>query len=631
MLRINMKLQQKVYLSLVTAILFPLTLSTFLFSSSITSFLTDKLETSELPTALAEVRNAIELELSSPVEASKAIATNTMVTNWITNGESSSKLAEFTEYLANIKANNEAISAFIVSGETSNYYTNDGIIRQINQNEDKWFYKFTNSGKEFELSLDVDKNLGQAAVFINYSIKVNNKVVALAGVGRSLEAMTKLIKGYRIADTGIVYLVDSEGIITLHPNHNLIGRKIDLAATRTTSLNEVDINGEEHIRSSIKLKSIDWNLVAEIPKVELFGAIQSAIFQNIFVGLLIAALGFVLTKILANQIFSPIRWIHKSVVNLTEKDGDLTARIRVDEQNEVGELAQQINIFLEQLHGMFKRVSNATEHVKIIADTVADKVNHSKHLADTQSNSTQTVAAAVNEMESTVRQISENAEVASGVAHDTELKTNAGNEFVQLTIDQMKSLELSMNHSVDSVNELSNEIQSITHVLDVIKGISEQTNLLALNAAIEAARAGEQGRGFAVVADEVRTLAKRTADSTEEINSMIAKLQNKASDAVSAIKIGSEGTQNAAGRLIKTGETFTEVAQEIVKLTEMNNQVALSTKEQTLATGEINENVVLISDTAGDNKQKMEEAAELCLELETNAKELEHLVSKFVL
>ncbi|MBU2880842.1 methyl-accepting chemotaxis protein [Psychrosphaera sp. B3R10] len=626
-----MKLQQKVYLSLVTAILFPLTLSTFLFSSSITSFLTDKLETSELPTALAEVRNAIELELSSPVEASKAIATNTMVTNWITNGESSSKLAEFTEYLANIKANNEAISAFIVSGETSNYYTNDGIIRQINQNEDKWFYKFTNSGKEFELSLDVDKNLGQAAVFINYSIKVNNKVVALAGVGRSLEAMTKLIKGYRIADTGIVYLVDSEGIITLHPNHNLIGRKIDLAATRTTSLNEVDINGEEHIRSSIKLKSIDWNLVAEIPKVELFGAIQSAIFQNIFVGLLIAALGFVLTKILANQIFSPIRWIHKSVVNLTEKDGDLTARIRVDEQNEVGELAQQINIFLEQLHGMFKRVSNATEHVKIIADTVADKVNHSKHLADTQSNSTQTVAAAVNEMESTVRQISENAAVASGVAHDTELKTNAGNEFVQLTIDQMKSLELSMNHSVDSVNELSNEIQSITHVLDVIKGISEQTNLLALNAAIEAARAGEQGRGFAVVADEVRTLAKRTADSTEEINSMIAKLQNKASDAVSAIKIGSEGTQNAAGRLIKTGETFTEVAQEIVKLTEMNNQVALSTKEQTLATGEINENVVLISDTAGDNKQKMEEAAELCLELETNAKELEHLVSKFVL
>ncbi|MDC2887536.1 methyl-accepting chemotaxis protein [Psychrosphaera algicola] len=626
-----MKLQQKVYLSLVTAILFPLTLSTFLFSSSITSFLTDKLETSELPTALAEVRNAIELELSSPVEASKAIATNTMVTNWITNGESSSKLAEFTEYLANIKANNEAISAFIVSGETSNYYTNDGIIRQINQNEDKWFYKFTNSGKEFELSLDVDKNLGQAAVFINYSIKVNNKVVALAGVGRSLEAMTKLIKGYRIADTGIVYLVDSEGIITLHPNHNLIGRKIDLAATRTTSLNEVDINGEEHIRSSIKLKSIDWNLVAEIPKVELFGAIQSAIFQNIFVGLLIAALGFVLTKILANQIFSPIRWIHKSVVNLTEKDGDLTARIRVDEQNEVGELAQQINIFLEQLHGMFKRVSNATEHVKIIADTVADKVNHSKHLADTQSNSTQTVAAAVNEMESTVRQISENAEVASGVAHDTELKTNAGNEFVQLTIDQMKSLELSMNHSVDSVNELSNEIQSITHVLDVIKGISEQTNLLALNAAIEAARAGEQGRGFAVVADEVRTLAKRTADSTEEINSMIAKLQNKASDAVSAIKIGSEGTQNAAGRLIKTGETFTEVAHEIVKLTEMNNQVALSTKEQTLATGEINENVVLISDTAGDNKQKMEEAAELCLELETNAKELEHLVSKFVL
>lgn len=626
-----MKLQQKVYLSLVTAILFPLTLSTFLFSSSITSFLTNKLETSELPTALAEVRNAIELELSGPIEASKAIATNTMVTNWIAGGESNSKVAEFTEYLKNIKGNNDAITAFIVSNESSNYYTDKGVIRQISENEDDWFYKFIKSGKELELSLDIDKNLGQAAVFINYSIKVNNSVVALGGVGRSLEAMTELINSYRIAETGIVYLVDKEGTITLHPDHSLIGRQIDLAATQTTALNEVEINGEDVIRNSIKLKSIDWHLVAEIPKVELFGAIQSAIYQNIFVGLLIAAIGFVLTKVLTNQIFSPIRWIHKSVVNLTEKDGDLTVRIRVDEQNEVGELAQQINIFLDQLHSMFKRVSTATEHVKIIADTVADKVSHSKDLADTQSNSTQTVAAAVNEMESTVRQISENAEVASGVAHETELKTNDGNEFVQLTIDQMKTLELSMNHSVDSVNELSNEIQSITHVLDVIKGISEQTNLLALNAAIEAARAGEQGRGFAVVADEVRTLAKRTADSTEEINTMIAKLQNKASDAVSAIKIGSEGTQNAAGRLIKTGETFTEVAVEIVKLTEMNNQVASSTKEQTLATGEINENIVLISDTASDNKQKMEEAAELCLELETNAKELEQLVSKFVL
>jgi len=127
------------------------------------------------------------------------------------------------------------------------------------------------------------------------------------------------------------------------------------------------------------------------------------------------------------------------------------------------------------------------------------------------------------------------------------------------------------------------------------------------------------------------TLAKRTAESTEEINTMIAKLQNKASDAVAAIKIGSEGTQNAAVRLVTTGETFRLVAEEIVQLTEMNNQVASSTKEQTLATGEINENVVLISDTASENKQNMEEAAELCLELEANSKELEQLVSKFIL
>lgn len=626
-----MKLQQKVYLSLVTAILLPLIISTYLFSSSITSFLTSKLENSELPTALSEVRNAIELELSSPIEAAKAIATNSMVINWIAAGEPESKLQEFTQYLLNNKSNNEAITAFIVSSESSNYYTNEGIVRKVSRSEDPWFYDFLNSNKQFDLSVDIDKNLGQAAVFINYAISVNNRVVAIGGVGRSLDAMTQLIKSYRIAKTGIVYLVDEQGTIVLHPDQTLIGNKIDLAATKSKGLNTVEVENENYIRSSIKLNSLDWNLVAEIPKQELFGAIESAIFQNIIFGVIIAGIGFVLVNLLAKQIFRPIRSIHSSVVNLTEKDGDLTARIQVTDQNEVGELAAQINIFLDQLHSMFKRVSSASEQVKLIADNVAHKVSDSRQLADDQSHSTQTVAAAVNEMESTVRQISENAELASGVAHETEEKTNSGSEFVQLTIEQMNKLEISMNHSVDSVNELSDEIQSITHVLDVIKGISEQTNLLALNAAIEAARAGEQGRGFAVVADEVRTLAKRTAESTEEINTMIAKLQNKASDAVAAIKIGSEGTQNAAVRLVTTGETFRLVAEEIVQLTEMNNQVASSTKEQTLATGEINENVVLISDTASENKQNMEEAAELCLELEANSKELEQLVSKFIL
>ncbi|MDU0111911.1 methyl-accepting chemotaxis protein [Psychrosphaera aquimarina] len=626
-----MKLQQKVYLSLVTAILLPLIISTYLFSTSITSFLTSKLENSELPTALSEVRNAIELELSSPIEAAKAIATNSMVINWIAAGEPESKLQEFTQYLLNNKSNNEAITAFIVSSESSNYYTNEGIVRKVSRSEDPWFYDFLNSNKQFDLSVDIDKNLGRAAVFINYAISVNNRVVAIGGVGRSLDAMTQLIKSYRIAKTGIVYLVDEQGTIVLHPDQTLIGNKIDLAATKSKVLNTVEIENENYIRSSIKLNSLDWNLVAEIPKQELFGAIESAIFQNIIFGVIIAGIGFVLVNLLAKQIFRPIRSIHSSVVNLTEKDGDLTARIQVTDQNEVGELAAQINIFLDQLHSMFKRVSSASEQVKLIADNVAHKVSDSRQLADDQSHSTQTVAAAVNEMESTVRQISENAELASGVAHETEEKTNSGSEFVQLTIEQMNKLEISMNHSVDSVNELSDEIQSITHVLDVIKGISEQTNLLALNAAIEAARAGEQGRGFAVVADEVRTLAKRTAESTEEINTMIAKLQNKASDAVAAIKIGSEGTQNAAVRLVTTGETFRLVAEEIVQLTEMNNQVASSTKEQTLATGEINENVVLISDTASENKQNMEEAAELCLELEANSKELEQLVSKFIL
>lgn len=626
-----MLLKQKVYLSLILAILLPLGISTFIFSSSIKTHAVDKLTSSELPTALNEVRNAIELELASPIIISQSIAQNYFVKAWLSNGEAQSEKDSFITYLAHIKRDNKAINAFIVSKASGNYYTNNGLIRQITAKDDAWFYDFLNSTKSYELSLDIDKNSGEAVVFINYAIEINGVRSAVAGIGRSLKSMTELIQGYKIGESGFVYLVDGNGKIKLHANKNEIEQPIDLSSIKNGGISNVNHDGKDFIISSSPLESLDWHLVAEIPQKELYGPIDQAINQNLLFGLVIALIGFALVRILAKQIFKPIEIITNAVAALTEKDGDLTARLPVNDKNEISELAAKFNLFLEQLHSMFKQVSTSANHVKEIAGHVDNKINTASNLAEEQSSSTQTVAAAVNEMEMTVQDISSSASGASEIAISTQATSKQGSQFVNNTIIQMGELEASMASSVTSVLELSTEIKSITHVLDVIKGISEQTNLLALNAAIEAARAGEQGRGFAVVADEVRTLAQRTAESTEQINAMIDTLNSKAETTVTAIELGSKNTLENAERLNQTGIMLEKISQEIVNLTEINTSVATATKEQTMATSEISQNIVMISDSANQTKENMGDSAVLCSQLDKESQTLKDLIGRFTL
>ena len=626
-----MLLKQKIYASLITAIVLPLTISTIIFSNNIKLNAEEKLAKIELPTALGQIKNAIELELTSPIVVSRAIANNTFVKQWINEGEPDEKQSEFIDYLANIKQQEKAITSFIVSSITSNYYTADGLTRQVTQDEDQWFYNFLQSDNTFELSLDVDKSTGAATVFINYVIEANGQRVAIGGIGRSLEAMTQSINSYKVGFTGIVYLVNDEGIVQLHPNKKLNGTKIALTKIRNGKITIFEKQEKSFIRSSTPLSSINWHLVAEIPEKELYQAIDEAIFNNVIFGIIIAIIGFALVRILSNQIFKPIEEITQAVYSLTQKDGDLTIRLPIKRENEIASLAKHINSFLEQLHGMFIQVSQSAHNVQKISENVKNEMNLAMSFSEQQSNSTQTVAAAVNEMEMTVAEISESARNAAETASESQQRTNKGNDFVAETIKQMNELESTMVSTVGSVTELSNEIQSITHVLDVIKGISEQTNLLALNAAIEAARAGEQGRGFAVVADEVRTLAQKTAESTEEINTMITSLKAKAGETVSAIELGSQSTHATSERLNQTGETLASISHSISSLAETNNMVAIATKEQTSATAEISENIVLIADTANDTKQNVLKSSELCNALNEQANSLDKLIKKFTL
>lgn len=625
-----MRLKQLLFLVLVTALVVPVTITTIMFATSTLSFLTGKVENTTLPTSLREVRNAIELDIQSTLLPSKSLAKNEYIKSWIREGESLAELDALTAHLSTLKSEYGAISAYFVSANSNNYYTQDGISRQIVRSEDQWFESFLNRDAPYEIAIDIDSSTNAASAFINYKVEVDGETVGLAGLGLSLEAMSKIIASYKIIDSGIVYLVDGDGTIKLHPNQAMDGKTIPIN-DYLNKPKEVTNANIDVTKLALPLHTIDWYVVTEVPSEELYGAIDKAIMTNVIIAAVIVIIGLLGVKFLANLIFKPIDEITDAVTALNSKGGDLTARLEIEDDNEVGDLAKQVNMFLEQLHGMFIQVSESANHVKDIAIHVFEQIELAQSYSTRQSDSTTSVAAAIEQMDSTVKEISFSAQGASEVANSTENNVNTSTQNISKAMENMAELDGIMNKSVNSVNELSDSIGSITNILDEIRGISEQTNLLALNAAIEAARAGEQGRGFAVVADEVRNLAQRTNESTAEISQVMSELIMRTTDTVNDIQAGNQSAKSTSEFLHSCVDGLTNISQEIGKLTEVNTHVASATRDQSAATGEISENINIIAETADDTSTSMQRSYELVSELDSESKTLNDVIKKFTL
>jgi len=332
-------------------------------------------------------------------------------------------------------------------------------------------------------------------------------------------------------------------------------------------------------------------------------------------------------------------WVSRSIskplsalrvaIETAERSRDLTVRLDLESNDEIGQVAKAYSAMMTRFRDIIGDVRDTSVQLQHYSTQLANTTELTREGVAVQTRETDQVATATTEMTHAIEEVSRNAHQAADAANHANQETVKGNRVLESAIGAIHSLSDRIDTAGQVIRRVETDSAAIGSVLDVIRGIAEQTNLLALNAAIEAARAGEQGRGFAVVADEVRSLAQRTQESTQEIRGMIERLQDGARQAVRSMADGSDEMERTMAQASLAGESLTAIAQAVALINDMNTQIASATEEQMAVSQEISRNVVNISDVAKSSEHSVGEVEAASRELRNAASKLTALVNEF--